>query len=58
MEDNHENKLLPIGAGGFRVSRLHRGTNHGDHDNDDTAGDHNGPRASGCSDPAAPTNES
>jgi len=53
MEDNHENKFLPIGAGGSRFGRLCRGTNHSDYDNDDTASDHDWPRARGRGGPAA-----
>ena len=53
MEDNHENKFLPIGAGGSRFGRLCGGTNLSDYDNDDTASDHDGPRARGRGDPAA-----
>jgi len=53
MEDNHETKFLPIGAGGSRFGRLCGGTNLSDYDNDDTASDHDGPRARGRGDPAA-----
>jgi hypothetical protein len=53
MEDNHETKFLPIGAGGSRFGRLCGGTNHSDYYNDDTAGDHYRPRPGGRGDPAA-----
>jgi len=53
MEDNHEIKFLPIGAGGSRFGRLCGGTNHSDYDNDDPAGDHYRPRAGGRGDPTA-----